>query len=207
MISRFAGAMIVPPNRWMMEDCVDGSYSVDAYVEDLRRIVGGIADEGKIFDELGPLAQRLATEPSWRKPEHETFNPEQGFSVHVLHEEPDHTLAVFVVSWEPGNGVVPHDHGTWAVVAGIEGQERNTTYARLDDRSRPDYAEIEVKTEAFASPGDLVCIKTGGIHSVWNDSDKVTLSLHTYGTHVNYTRRHQFNLETNAAEEFKVSVE
>ena len=58
VISRFAGAMIVPPNRWMMEDCVDGSYSVDAYVEDLRRIVGGIADEGKIFDELGPLALR-----------------------------------------------------------------------------------------------------------------------------------------------------
>jgi predicted metal-dependent enzyme (double-stranded beta helix superfamily) len=199
--------MIVPPNRRTMEDLVDGSYSVDAYVEDLRRIVGGTGDEGKIFDQLGPCAQRLATDQSWIKPEYAVVEPGEGFSVRVLHEEADHSLAVFVVAWEPGNGVVPHDHGTWAVVAGIEGPERNTTYARLDDRGRAGYAEIEVKKDSVAGPGDLVCIKTGGIHSVWNDTDKVTLSLHTYGMHVNYTKRHQFDLETNVAEEFKITVE
>lgn len=199
--------MIGTLQRRAMEELVEGSYSVDAYVEDLRRIAGETTDEGKIFEALGPLARRLATDTSWLKPEYANFDPEQGFGVHVLHQEADHTLAVFVVSWEPGNGVVPHDHGTWAMIAGIEGLERNTTYSRVDDRSRAGYAEIEVKREAVAGPGELVCIKTGGIHSVWNDTDQVTLSLHTYGKHVNYTKRFQFDTQTNSAEEFKVNVE
>ena len=46
-------------------------------------------------------------------------------SVHVLHEESDHRLAVFAVSWLPGRGVPPHDHGTWAIVVGVDGPEKN----------------------------------------------------------------------------------
>ena len=186
---------------------MDETYSIDAYVADLKRIAGESGDEGAIFDQLGPLAQRLAAEKFWIKPEYANTDPEQGFGVHVLHQEDDHTLAIFVVSWAPDKGVPPHDHGTWAVIAGIEGPERNTTWARVDDRSRDGYAEIEVKKEAVAGPGDLVCIKTGGIHSVWNDTENVTLSLHTYGKHVNYTERNQFDPEANTAEAFKVTVE
>ncbi len=183
------------------------SYGVDAYVADLRRIAAGTTDESEIIERLGPLAQRLATDKGWLKPEHSRPNPEQGFGVHLLHEEPDHTLAVFVVSWEPGKGAPPHDHGTWAVVAGIDGEERNVGYARRDDRSRPGYAEIEVKKETVAGPGELICMKTGGIHSVTNDGDRVTLSLHTYGKHVNHTERSQYDPDTNSAEDFKVTIE
>ena len=32
---------------------------------------------------------------------------------------------------------------TWAMVAGVDGTERNIKYNRLDDCSRPDYAELE----------------------------------------------------------------
>ena len=103
-------------------------------------------------------------------------------------------------------GVGPHDHGTWAVVVGVDGVERNIRYKRLDDRSNPDYAELEVKDESKAGPGDLVCIRKGGIHAVRNDSDKVTLSLHTYGTHINHTIRSQFDLEARTAKEFKVEI-
>ena len=124
----------------------------------------------------------------------------------MLHEESDHSLAVFIVSWDPHNGVEPHDHGTWAMIVGIEGDERNTSYARLDDRSRDDYAEIEVKSETVAGPGNLVCMKNGGIHSVSNDTDQITLSLHTYGMHVNYTERSHYNMENNSAEPFKVAI-
>ncbi len=185
---------------------MSNSYGIDAYVADLRRITAGTTDESEIIEQLCPHAQRLATDKSWLKPEHSRPDPEQGIGVHLLHEETDHTLAVFVVSWEPGRGAPPHDHGTWAVVAGIDGDERNISYARLDDRSRAGYAEIEVKKETVAGPGDLICMKTGGIHSITNDSDRVTLSLHTYGKHVNYTERSQFDPTTNSAKDFKVTL-
>jgi len=91
-------------------------------------------------------------------------------------------------------------------VAGVEGVERNIWYKRIDDRSRSGHAELEIKMEKNADAGDLVCMKTGGIHMVRNETDKVTLSLHTYGKHINFTERSQFNLETNEKKDFKINV-
>jgi predicted metal-dependent enzyme (double-stranded beta helix superfamily) len=49
-------------------------------------------------------------------------------------------------------------------------------------------------------------MKTGGIHEVRNETDAVTLSLHTYGKHVNHTDRSQFDLETKVKKDFKVDI-
>ncbi len=182
------------------------AYTLERYVSDLRTITRDSGDEDAIIAQVGPLARRLALDKHWLRPAHYEADPEQGFGVHLLHEEPDHRLAVFVVSWLPGRGAPPHDHGTWAVVAGVEGVERNIRYKRLDDGSRPGYAELGVKHDFDADEGDLVCMKTGGIHAVRNETDKVTLSLHTYGRHVNHTPRSQFDLETNEKKDFIVRV-
>jgi len=182
-------------------------YALDDYVADLRRIAAGAANEDAILSELAPLAARLALDKSWLKPEHREADPELGFRTHLLHEEPDHSLAVFVVNWLPGRGVPPHDHGTWAVVAGVEGVERNISYARTDDRARPDFARIEVKRETDAGPGEVICMKTGGIHAVRNAGDSVAISLHTYGHHLNHTGRSQFNAETGEKKAFLVAVD
>lgn len=183
------------------------AYTLHNYVEGLRRITQDTDNEDEIIRRVSPLSKRMAIDKSWLEPKHFEADEEQGFGVHVLHEEPDHTLAVFAVSWLPGRGTEPHDHGTWAVVAGVEGIERNVRYKRLDDGSRSDYAELEVKTDFKASEGDLVCMKTGGIHMVRNETDSVTLSLHTYGKHVNHTIRSQFDLESKEKKELKVKVE
>ena len=183
------------------------AYSLDDYVDDLRRITRETDDEDEIIKQIGPLAQRLALDKSWLEEKHYDAGPEQGFGVHLLHEEPDHTLAVFVVSWLPSRGAPPHDHGTWAVVAGVVGAERNVRYNRLDNGSRTDYAELSTKHDFDAAEGELICMRTGGIHSVHNNTDKITLSLHTYGKHINHTNRSQFDPETNTKKDFVVKVE
>ena len=181
-------------------------YSIAQYVDDLRRITTETIDENEIFKQVSPLAIRLSGEDNWIEDRFYEPDEETGFSAFLLHEENDHSLAVFAASWIPGMGVGPHDHGTWAVVVGVDGLERNIRYKRLDDRKNPDYAELEIKDESVAGPGDLVCIKKGGIHAVRNDSDKVTLSLHTYGTHINHTIRSQYDVEARTAKEFKVDI-
>jgi predicted metal-dependent enzyme (double-stranded beta helix superfamily) len=182
-------------------------YTIDQYVKDLRKIVAETNDEDEIINRVGPLAQRLAVERTWLEKKHYETNVDQGFGVHLLHEEPDHSLAVLVVNWLPGRGAPPHDHGTWAVVAGVEGAERNIRYRRTDDGSHPGFATLEVKHDFSAGAGELICMKTGGIHAVQNETDEVTISLHTYGKHVNYTNRSQFNLETKEVKEFVVRVD
>lgn len=183
------------------------SYSLDQYYSDLRTIAAEASDEDEIIRRVGPLAQRVVADKSWLEPKHYQSNQEQGFGVHLLHEEPDHSLAVVLVNWLPGRGTPPHDHGTWAVVAGIEGVERNVRYNRLDDNSRTEFAELEVKHDFDANEGELVCMKTGGIHRVTNETDRMTLSLHTYGRHINHTNRSQFDLETNERKAFVVRVD
>lgn len=182
-------------------------YTLDRYVEDLRRITREASDENEIIERVGPLARRLATEKHWLKPEHYQTDAEQGFSGFLLHEEPDHSLAVIAVNWLPGRGAPPHDHGTWAVVAGVDGVERNIRYRRVDDGSRPDYAALEIKHDFNADAGDLICMRTGGIHEVRNETDRVTLSLHTYGMHVNHTDRSQYDLKTGEKKDFKVRMD
>ena len=183
------------------------TYTLAQYVDDLRVIVAATSDEDDIIRRVGPLAQRVVADKSWLQPKYYETDEEQGFGVYLLHEEADHSLAVILVNWLPGRGTPPHDHGTWAVVAGIEGVEHNVRYNRLDDRTNPDYAELSVKKDFNANEGELVCIKTGGIHKVTNETDRVTLSLHTYGMHINHTNRSQFNLDTNERKEFIVRVE
>ena len=183
------------------------NYSLDNYVADLRAITAESSDEDEILSRVGPLAQRFVTDRSWLQPKHYETDQEQGFGVHLLHEEPDHSLAVLAINWLPGKGTPPHDHGTWAVVVGVEGTEHNIGYRRLDDGSKSDYAELEIKHEFDAAGGELVCMKTGGIHKVTNETDHMTLSVHTYGRHINHTSRSQFDLDTNRKQRFIVKVE
>ncbi len=122
-------------------------------------------------------------------------DPELGFGTTLLHAEPDNSLFIVVDSWLPGRGVRPHDHGTWAVVVGITGTERNIFWERTDDGSRSGYAELSKIREENISEGDVVVMRMGEIHSVVSETDKTTLSFHVYGRHLNHTGRSQFDTE------------
>ncbi len=182
----------------------DDSYSLESYVDDLRDIAAQTHDDREIISKVRPLARRLALSRSWLTPQHYECNEEQGFGVHLLHEEPDHTLAVFAVSWLPGRGAPPHNHGTWAVVAGVDGPEANGFWERLDDGSREGHAELTRRAKKVFEDGEVVAMQPEHIHSVMNNSDRVTVSLHTYGMHVNHTTRSQYDVDNNLERPFKV---
>jgi predicted metal-dependent enzyme (double-stranded beta helix superfamily) len=183
------------------------AYTLERLVEDMRHITAADAAEHETIAELRPLVRQFALSNLWRDPRHYQADHEQGFGAHLLHEEPDHSLAVFAASWLPGRGAPPHDHGVWAIVVGVEGSERNTFYERTDDRSRPGYAELRPIGEQVLAPGDVLAMPRGTIHSVSNDSDQVTLSLHVYAMHINFTRRSQFDPERRLEKPFIIKLE
>jgi predicted metal-dependent enzyme (double-stranded beta helix superfamily) len=89
---------------------MSSSYSLDEYVRDLRAITAEETDPINIADRVAPLAKKFAQSPGWVRPEYRECDAEQGFGVHLLHEEPNHDLAVFVFSWLPNRGTTPHNH-------------------------------------------------------------------------------------------------
>ena len=170
-------------------------YSVEDYVSDIRAVVAEETSDGVIGERIKPLSLRLASDKSWFRDSYRQINEEQGFGLHLLHEEDNHDLAVFVISWAPGKGLGAHNHKTWAVVAGIEGQEHETNYRRLDDGSREGFADLEKTHEETLHPGTAVCCLPEDIHSVWNNGTELAVSLHTYGRHLSHTGRSIFDVE------------
>jgi len=182
------------------------SYSLDQYIRDLRAITAKETDPARITELVAPLAKKFAQAPGWMRPEYRECDAEQGFGVHLLYEEPNHDLAVFLLSWLPNRGTTPHNHKTWAVVVGMEGQEREVNYERLDDGSTPGYADLKRGGQQVMGAGDIACCYPEHIHSVWNVGDDISMSLHTYGRHINHTGRSEFDLEHKREKPYVIKV-
>ncbi len=182
-------------------------YSISQLVADLDGVCARLKDDREIVGALRPFARRAAlSKASWLEDRMYHADARQGFGIHLLHEKPDHSLAVFAVSWLPHRGAPPHDHGTWAVVAGVDGPEKNEFFERADDGARPGYAELRKVGEKVCHEGDVLAMPRGVIHSVWNETEVVTVSLHIYGKHVNYTGRSQFDVEKRSETPFIVRM-
>lgn len=182
-------------------------YSIDQLLAELKQIRADLTDECDILSRARALARRAAlSKANWLEDRMYDADSDQGFGVYLLHEERDHTLAVFAVSWLPHRGTPPHDHGTWALVAGVDGRETNQFFERVDDRSRPGYAELKKIGTKMFDVGEVAAMPTGTIHSVWNETDKITVSLHIYGKHINFTGRSQFDPEKRTETPFVLKV-
>jgi predicted metal-dependent enzyme (double-stranded beta helix superfamily) len=172
----------------------DTGYSIGQLVADLKDLARG-GGEPAVLQGLPGLLRRLqGVKHNWLRPSMCVAPETRGAAgVHLLHEEPDHALAVFVVTWLPGTETPPHDHGTWAAIAGLSGTETQHWWRRLDDGSRPGHAEVERDFRERIGPGTVVVMPTGAIHSLHNDSDGLSVSLHVYGMNVDYAERSQFD--------------
>ena len=58
------------------------SYSLENYVQDLRRISGDTEDEDEIIRRVGPLTQQMALEKNWLQRHHYDCDTTQGFTAH-----------------------------------------------------------------------------------------------------------------------------
>ncbi len=167
-------------------------YTLDAFVKDLKEITAKEQDNKSIIRAVTPLAKRIAADTGWVKPSFYDCEADQGFGITILHEEPEHLL-VEAIAWLPGRGVAPHDHQTWGVVVGIDGPEKNLNWLRQDDGSTPGHADVVLHNEVVVGAGDVIGFLPDDIHSVQNDSDQTTVSLHIYGKSLAHIDRSEFD--------------
>ena len=75
-------------------------YPISQLVADVKRVCAEFEDERQILSHVRPLMRRAAlSKASWLEPRMYSADAEQGFGVHLIHEEPDHTVAVLALSW------------------------------------------------------------------------------------------------------------
>ena len=165
----------------------DTGYSVKRLVEDLQELKARGEPEAVVLEEARDYVKRLVMmKHNWLRssmcqPGESPSLP----SIYKLHEEPDHSLTISVVTWTPGDETSPHDHATWAVIAGLQGYETQHRWKRVgNDIERDGSERIDANT--------IVTLDSNAIHSVHNDSGANSVSLHVYGMNPEYTDRHWY---------------
>jgi predicted metal-dependent enzyme (double-stranded beta helix superfamily) len=127
-------------------------------------------------------------------------------TMHVLAEDDADGLTLYAVAAQGASATPPHDHTTWAVIVGVEGEEVNRLWRRLDDGAAPGKAELEQIEEALVAPGTGVALMPEDIHSIHRASDAPLLHFHLYGRSIErLPERKQFDLARGTYEVYPAS--
>lgn len=115
---------------------------------------------------------------------------------YALHADPDQRYALYVNALLPGKTSVPHNHGTWAVIVAIDGQEVNRVYRRAASAD----GRVELDREFVVQPGQPALYGPDDIHSIHVQAARPALLFHLYGRALEtLTDRLAFDLETGAS--------
>lgn len=90
----------------------------------------------------------------------------------VFYRSPDLTL--LKVCFPAGRRTPPHDHGTWATILLLSGEEKNTLY-RMEDGGLRKASEVTIK------PGSILGMRADTAHVVECVGNAPTIGLHVYG--------------------------
>lgn len=173
-----------------------GQYRLYRFLTDLENILHNLKSDSQRLQAICPLVRQLLTSSEWLQGEYLEPNPETGWSVLTLYDEPDFPLTVQTVAWLPGKVSPIHNHATWGVVALISGEEKNTIWRRTDKNG-----SIEKAGDIILNPGEIMGLMPDAIHHVEALGDEPTISFNLYGE-TNYQQRFEFDPITGTAKNF-----
>ena len=124
-------------------------------------------------DELVALAERrdLFSLDDFPLPEP---GAEDNCNMYLLAENDERCFSLYLQACRPGLDVPPHNHATWAVIAGMEGVEQNRFYRRQED------GPVETGRVDVAL-GSGVALLPDDLHSIHIHGDAPVLNFHMYG--------------------------
>jgi len=177
-------------------------YSLDDFIQEMTALVAAEPDQARRFDRGAPLIERLVRSPEAIPTQFRSLGPAstRNATSYILHRGPG--LSVSAVVWGPGAHAAPHDHHTWGMIGVIGNGIQETRYRRVDDRARPDYAELVQDRINVVRAGEvsLLIPDVDEIHAMDNTTDQPTIEVHVYGTDLVGLDRCRFNLETGTVQ-------
>jgi len=138
---------------------------LEQFIGDLRAVWAAEADEARRMEKAKPLLERLVAD-SGLKAHSETWPSTEGYKNLLLYVDPDYHFVVNAVVRAPGRTGSVHDHAdAWVLYGVLDGSERLERYERLDDGSRPGYAEVRLASVTTGTPGTVDLVPPHAIHA------------------------------------------
>ena len=148
---------------------------------------------------LRRLTRKLLLNVYWISQSITTPSPETGTGFTLLYDELGFPFTLQTEIMKPGTSTTIHNHGTWGVVATLQGQQKNTLWKLAPTREYPQNIE-KVGNQVFQT-GDIISFTTEAIHSVEAVGNEPTVTLNLYGD-TNASKRFKFDPETHKAYHF-----
>lgn len=124
-----------------------------------------------IEGELAKLAMRAELFPD----EEFDIAPADRIKLFRLWEEADNSFALYFHRANPPAAVPPHNHTTWACIAGISGVEKNTLYDVAEN------AAPVAKGQKLITAGETISLLPEDVHAIEAQGDEPFANLHLYG--------------------------
>jgi 3-mercaptopropionate dioxygenase len=137
----------------------------EKFISDLRAVWAAESDARRRMERAKPLLEQLVKDPGLKA--HSARWPStEGRKNLLLYVDPEHDFVVNAVVRVPGRTGSVHDHaGAWVLYGVLDGSESLERYDRLDDGSRPGYAEVRLSSVTTGSQGKVDLVPPHAIHA------------------------------------------
>ena len=131
----------------------------------------------RIKAELIALASRSELFPA----QHFANVPGRAGTIYHLAEDFDGRFALYGSAGVPGKAQPPHNHTTWASIAGVYGDEHNAFFERTDHGETPGEGRLRKTHELTIERGNACAMLPDDFHTIEVTSKIESLHLHLYG--------------------------
>jgi predicted metal-dependent enzyme (double-stranded beta helix superfamily) len=174
-------------------------YRLYRFLTEVEDILLTIDDPATQLAQIIPLVQQLLEQSPWFYFNPLTPDPDTGWAIETLYDEPEFPLTLQLVAWAPGSTSPVHNHGCWAIVALLQGTEINHVWHRSPTDDHPD--RLTPAPSQTLTSGDILGILPDAIHQIAAQGDRPTISFNLYGP-TNYGDRYEFDRAAHTAHNF-----
>lgn len=136
------------------------------------------------LDTARAALDRLAANTSlWTEQDYPAPQDGETQARYMIAQDDPEGLTLYLNVMRPGKKIPPHDHTTWACVAGVEGIEHNGIWDRLDDGSVDGKAQLNQRDLVTLGSAETrsIALMPDDIHSVEIRGNDIIRHLHMYG--------------------------
>jgi len=139
--------------------------ALETFIRDLRAIWAAESENPRRMERAKVLLEKFVMEPSL-KAHSASWPSTEGHKNLLLYVDPDHHFVINAVVRVPGRKGSVHDHAdAWVLYGMLDGTESLERYDRLDDGSRPGYAEIKLASVTTGTQGKVDLVPPHAIHA------------------------------------------
>jgi len=158
------------------------AFGLGDYVRAIEAVLARRPANPIIIREVSLATKRLVADDRWLEERFRQGSPDC-YTRHLLHRDAQNRFVVLALVWQPGQMTPIHDHSCWGVMGMIQNSLEEVCFDRLDDGTRPDFAELQQSRVTDVSGGSVAYLLPPfeEIHRIGNTSERPTISLHVYG--------------------------